>query len=308
MPEYPLSGAARSENARTRRLASVELSFDGGAGRVHQAADNGDNDAYTTRPMAYSKGLEHDGRGFLKAGAFEALEQALTRPGTDQEVDPAFDVPVAHVFDPDGSKVRTTVGGSKVGYRKLESPLAGMYYENEGPDPDGVGMAPAPKLGESELCAEMVEVYAMALVRDMTFSQLSEPSSLLTHVDPSVEGGQTLTFDNAGKPATVQDLIDGLNALAWFGKGGPVSSLGGGPLGPDLTGHEQRRRAARFDTEDTTGTRVTAETLFRGSSPGCKTGPISRSSCWRPRPTGGWASVRKRSRCSSSLCGPGSTT
>ena len=32
-----------------------------------------------------------------------------------------------------------------------------MVYENEGPDPDQVAMAPAPKLGETELCAEMAD-------------------------------------------------------------------------------------------------------------------------------------------------------
>jgi len=62
------------------------------------------------------------------------------------------------------------------GHRIWESPFAGHYYELEGPDPAAVAIAPAPRLGESELTAEMAEVYAMAVVRDMSF----EDAALIT--------------------------------------------------------------------------------------------------------------------------------
>jgi len=148
--------------------------------------------------------------------------------------------------------------------RGWESPLAGMAYENQGPDPDMVSMAPAPKLGESELCAELLEVYTMALVRDIPFSKLNNAITELIHFD---DKGNTGTYKIDGSSAKMGDLVSILNTLNWFKSPSKVTSS----LGKDgqLTQHERRRQKARGEHSPN----LTVNSLFRGSSPGCKDGP-----------------------------------
>lgn len=61
--------------------------------------------------------------------------------------------------------------GKKGSFRKWESPTAGAYYDLEGADAQAVTMPPAPRLGSQELALEMAEVYFMALLRDVPFSE-----------------------------------------------------------------------------------------------------------------------------------------
>ncbi|WP_291737438.1 hypothetical protein, partial [Leisingera sp. F5] len=44
-------------------------------------------------------------------------------------------------------------GSTSAKFRKYESPLTGLYYENQGLDPASVAMHAAPALGTSELVA-----------------------------------------------------------------------------------------------------------------------------------------------------------
>ncbi len=62
---------------------------------------------------------------------------------------------------------------NKVGLRAWESQSAGLIFELEGPDAQAVSMPPHPILGSAELTAEMAEVYAQALLRDVPFNALS---------------------------------------------------------------------------------------------------------------------------------------
>lgn len=72
---------------------------------------------------------------------------------------------------------------TKIGVRAWESQSAGLVFELEGYDAQAVTMPPHPKLGSAELTAEMAEVYAQALLRDISFNALSagvlEPQYLL---------------------------------------------------------------------------------------------------------------------------------
>jgi hypothetical protein len=86
-------------------------------------------------------------------------------------------------------------------------------------------MAPAPRLGESELSAKIAEVYAMAMVREMSLEELSNPAAEQYRID--VASGDTSYFTLGPHPrtpptgpargprsATVADLTAALGTMA----------------------------------------------------------------------------------------------
>ena len=225
------SGKDRRHEADTRRTAAVKSSFDL---PLLRPVDNGDEDRFPDgQPASFTKGLNHDAFGLVSRGEYENFREALVI-GDERMKQLKIAAPEPH--------------------RKWESPIAGVYFNDIGADTDAVAMPPAPKLGLSELCAEMASVYAMAITRDMSFESLQDPNAVI----PNIHTG--------GNPVTVQDLVDALRKLSWFATDGkPV-----GWKGKSLTGHEKRRRAATWENA-TDG--LTVKTLFRGSAPGAKDGP-----------------------------------
>ncbi|HHP7229626.1 MAG TPA: vanadium-dependent haloperoxidase [Xenococcaceae cyanobacterium] len=63
---------------------------------------------------------------------------------------------------------------ASVSVRAWESQGAGLTFDLQGPDAQAVTMPPAPTLDSQELVTEMLEVYAMALLRDVPFAQFAE--------------------------------------------------------------------------------------------------------------------------------------
>lgn len=115
-------------------------------------------------------------------------------------------------------------------------------------------MPPAPKLGFSELCAEMAEVYAMALVRDVPFNKIQDPNTVIPKIKKHDDS-----------EVTMGDLLAELKKLSWFDPNQePFSSDGT----QTLNVHEKRRRKARFENDE-----LTLNSLFRGSSPNSENGP-----------------------------------
>ncbi len=82
---------------------------------------------------------------------------------------------------------------NKVGVRAWESQSAGLVFELEGFDAQAVTMPPHPVLGSDELTAEMAEIYAQALLRDISFNALSagvlEPQYLADKSQPIPQSG-----------------------------------------------------------------------------------------------------------------------
>jgi hypothetical protein len=84
--------------------------------------------------------------------------------------------PPKHLNAPHGpsqTRVGTTEAFEKVplgGITKLVNPLAGMAFDLEGADSHQLCIAPAPPLASPERAHEMVELYWMALCRDVNFS------------------------------------------------------------------------------------------------------------------------------------------
>ena len=249
---------ARIEQARQRRADAADTAA---ARAASPTRHNGEiNDFPGVWPTNFSKGLPHDVDGVVDAQAFCQFVVSLNTQDVTFSVplgprdadgshrpegypEPADNVVrfYSQIDDPDrpGQKKSPQV-------RNWESPAAGHVYDLEGPDAGGVAMAPAPKLGASELCAELAEVYAAALLRDVPFAD----------------------FDTGTNAETVQPVLAALNRLAWFDpKGQPLPAGGGATLNPQ----EQARREARFRAG--VGP-LRAADLFRGSAPGAKDGPF----------------------------------
>lgn len=278
----PRNGSAgnpeRNALAKERRQLAVEIALVSRGSLF--TVNNREIDRYPLAPTSFHKGLPHDEFGMVESAAiFDAFVAALNRDGLvspdaggqgrdDREnrigsgAYAKFDVPLG---PPQDLTFRTIVdpGGAGAQVRNWESPLAGHAMVLEGPDPGAVAMAPAPTLVGDELAAEIAEVYAMALLRDVDFSNLAN-------------GGTK----PPGKNFTVKGVVDQLNQLTWFDarKQEPrpsYAALTGNGL---LTLHEKRRRRARFE-ELSPGAgwsepkQLTPETLFRGSVPGAKIGP-----------------------------------
>ena len=105
------------------------------------------------------------------------------------------------------------------GWRGWESPRAGHAFDLEGPDAGAVGMAPAPRVGASELAAEMAELYAMALLRDVPFNAWGgeEPTTIAPLLPPAeivdLLNGFVVELRNAGLPVSLTENLDAMEAV-----------------------------------------------------------------------------------------------
>lgn len=229
-----LEGAYRRAEATYRRAAATQLAH---TRPIHMVPGNNEEMEFPkSQATSFTKGLPHDDYGLTKRADYESFVKATVHPDYD------------FVTRPAPSKDR-----------KWESPLGGHYFSLQGPDPDSVAMAPAPKLGGDELCAEIATVYAMALTRDIPFSQMAKGSHKIGFAYPQ-------GHPRAGEDASIQDLVDELRKLAWF----DTASAPIGHYGTTLTALEKARRASLWEDE-TNG--LTLATLFRGSTAGARQGP-----------------------------------
>ncbi|MFB6167398.1 MAG: vanadium-dependent haloperoxidase [Haloferacaceae archaeon] len=97
---------------------------------------------------SYSKGLPHDDSGEVEPDAFETMRSALETPGGGD-----FDA----IPEP--------------GPRPLTNPEAATSFNTVGLDPNDVYAPAAPAFDSAETAAEMVELYWMALLRDVPFDE-----------------------------------------------------------------------------------------------------------------------------------------
>ena len=287
----------RHDQAKTRRDAASTIAHNR---KPQITTNNGEIAAYGPEyPTNFHKGLPHDVFGRPDPKAFAAFVAALNGagyqgadyakfdvpigplhgpaawddgvpPATNRSPKPGPGVPAEDAFDAvehffsemlDTSKPPYCIRPPKV--RNWESPLGGHQYDLMGPDAGDLAMVAAPKVGKSELTAELAEVYAMALLRDVSFEQMQDPS---TPVYAAALSGSTAL--------TVGDIVAQLAALDWFN---PAATPKYYLIADDTpTLHEKRRRAARFHEalpHGSTDGQLSIKTLFRGSVPGAKVGP-----------------------------------
>ncbi|MBK9306729.1 MAG: vanadium-dependent haloperoxidase [Nitrospira sp.] len=121
---------------------------------------NGDDDRYHNKIASYTKGLPHNQLGEVDLSAYDRLIKAL-----DSERAGDFDAIPLGCQDPTR--------------RKLVCPQAGAAFDLEATDCQQLFMPSAPAFNSAERAAEAVELYWMALTRDVPFhSYVSDPTAL----------------------------------------------------------------------------------------------------------------------------------
>jgi len=246
-------GMDRNRIARTRRASASNYSSRYAATLTKQNSDEEDF-ASEGFPVSFTKGLPHDEFAQLSNG--EDYIQ-FTNKINQQDAD-NFDQVKRGIDDTSAAKsqrvIKDGMPRKAINWRGWESPRSGHYFELQGPDPDAVGMPPAPALGSEELTAEMAEVYALALLRDVPFNQIADE----TGEDPNTN-------------ITASSVLDAVASLSWFTE----TNAGA------LSLQERRRRAARrvdhgssFDVDNPPDDEsFDRSKAFRGSAPAAKSGP-----------------------------------
>jgi len=139
---------------------------------------------------------------------------------------------------------------SPVAVRSWESQSAGLAFDLQGPDAQAVTMPPHPELGSDELTAEMGEIYAQALLRDVPLHVLSTGAASY----------DTPQWNDLGKTksylADVKKYTSELDKLEWFAKSACELCLDGA----------EKKRHRNTD-------KVTPENAFRGITKGDDVGP-----------------------------------
>jgi hypothetical protein len=162
------SGEARAQEVEpeavstgnTRRKQAANLRIDAANAQralpVPAHPDNGDEALYATRIGSYSKGLKHDpSTGEVDPAAYNALLAAIAS-GNDADFDSIVTRGLYGSSDP-------------LRRRRQVNPQSAYTFDLEGTDSQQLAMRAAPAFASAEEAGEMVELYWMALLRDVNF-------------------------------------------------------------------------------------------------------------------------------------------
>ncbi|MGB7291480.1 MAG: vanadium-dependent haloperoxidase [Thermodesulfobacteriota bacterium] len=119
---------------------------------------NNDEDLYPNKIGSYSKGLPHDNLGEVDLNAYDLLINALSSGNPDDFEDIPLGCP------------------DETLQRRLVNPQAGLAFDLEGPDSHHLSIPPAPSFSSAEEAGEAVELYWMALLRDIPFTEYESDS------------------------------------------------------------------------------------------------------------------------------------
>lgn len=269
------AGTERARKAKKIRDLATEVS------RLQPQAltrNNGEEGDYSDKfPANFTKGLLHDEWGLLfKAGDYRCLVEAINSP--DRTLFEKHIVSANSYIEREEYEYSCKRKNPKpkncpscldevqkdplqFSWRSWESPRAGHVYELEGPDAGAVGMAPAPRVGSSELSAEMAEVYGLAILRDVPFTEICKG------------GGKQLCGDKSNDTSSIlsaDKIVHLLNDMPFYSGKNRCSSTQCNIDGTGLNHFERNRRYARTLSDDG---KLTSENIFRGSTKGAQTGP-----------------------------------
>ncbi|MEL6869546.1 MAG: vanadium-dependent haloperoxidase [Pseudomonadota bacterium] len=209
-------------------------------------------------PTNFTKGLAHNQDGVVDDAAdYHCFVEAIN--SSDRNL---FEKGIETAQTRNVSFHCKLKGNKTPDWRGWESPRAGHVYELQGPDAGAVAMAPAPRVGSSELSAEMAEVYGLALLRDVPFTEIDK-------------GGSKKLCDGGGNSIlSANEVVDALNTMPFFAGtdgSGRVSSTPHHVGDGGLNLFEQRRRDARTVGDATA--LLSTQSVFRGSTIGAMEGP-----------------------------------
>lgn len=253
------AGSERAKIAKQIRDLATEVS------RLQPQATtraNGEESEYgPIFPTNFTKGLLHDENGLLVHDYDSGGEPKIAHTDYPDFVE-AINSPdrtlfEKHVFSAadHGVNFNCTVNGDIPNWRGWESPRSGHVYELQGADAGAVGMAPAPRVGSSELAFEMAEVYGLAILRDVPFSVIAE-------------GGEKKVCTLDGRKTSIlsaNQVLKCLQALPYWSEKGACSSTPHQSK-DGFNGFERKRRDSR-------GPLKKPNDLFRGSTKGSQVGP-----------------------------------
>ena len=253
------SGCERAGAAKRLRDVATEMSRLRPQARTENNREESDHGPQY--PANFTKGLAHDDCGLLEHGTdYLCFVEAINSPDRnlfEKHVLSASDHGVTY-----HCSVKDTCHGEQdVAWRGWESPRAGHVYELQGADAGACGMAPAPRVGSSELAAEMAEVYALAILRDVPFTTICQGGA---------EKLCTSTDEVSDAELSATEVVKLLNGMPFYSGQSPFSSTPHNINANGLNQFEQNRRFARTQSDDGL---LTPATAFRGSTKGALVGP-----------------------------------
>lgn len=202
----------RRTRSRELREQTAQRAFD----RTHfPQLPSGEEGAYVyngelSYAGSFTKGLPHDDQtGLASPAAFRDLVHAITTTRDDD-----------FSLVPFGARNPITGESDPVNQRPWVNPTAGASFDMEGPDAGALSIPPAPALTSAEVAAEMAELYWMALLRDLKFSDIEAGGpTVVTAVDSLNEfdwfqgnAGTPIGADRKRPPVTPESLFRGVNA------------------------------------------------------------------------------------------------
>jgi hypothetical protein len=181
------SCAIRGYNERKTRAYQhrLDTAFDNYLQPVECHLSNGDEVLYASTHFAsFSKGMQHDALGHVNPASYALFLKAANSG-----------------LPSDWNSVPLAPGA----VRQFTNPQAGWAYVNEGGDPQSFNQPPAPAFASAEQAGEMVELYWMALLRDVNFANYST-DPLAAQAVASIG----LLSDFRGPPVSAATLFRGL--------------------------------------------------------------------------------------------------
>jgi len=137
----------------------------------------------------FSKGLHHNALGEVVPEDYRALLHAIdSQQPQDFEAMPQ---------------------GVAVNAQKFTSPQAGLSFDLEGPDSHSVTLPPAPRIDSAEMAAEMAELYWMALLRDVNFTDYLPATLIVAQTAASMSAFSGFTGPKIGGVVTPESLFRG---------------------------------------------------------------------------------------------------
>ncbi|WP_414548459.1 vanadium-dependent haloperoxidase [Anabaena sp. CCY 0017] len=184
----PENNKQRQRSSRKIRREATQIAFNRG---IEDHVNNGEEEDYLGADGSpnyianFSKGLPHNQLGEVDPKAYNTLLKAL-KSGKPQDFE------------------AITLGKG----RKLVNPQAGLCFDLQGPDGRALAIPPAPRIDSPLNSGEAAEVYWMALLRDINFTDFSQ-KSLVQEAAADLSKFSDFDGPKAGGSVTPETLFRG---------------------------------------------------------------------------------------------------